>query len=397
MRARLLERDAELGRLGEALGRAGRGRGAVVLVSGEAGIGKTALVRTFAGGARAQARVLAGVCDDLGTPRTLGPFRDMARAGGGPLVAAADAGAERDAVFDAVHRELAARPTVMIVEDLHWADDATLDVVRWLAWRIAELPSLLVVTYRDDLAADAPMWRVLGALARQDALRLELRPLSAAAVRELAGAAGADPGAVLGATGGNPFFVTEVLANPDVAVPATVRDAVLARLDGLGEATRRCLELLSVVPGRAERWLAERLLGDATAALDEAERRGVLEADPAAVWFRHELARRAIEQELSATARVACHRRVLAALGERPGVELSRLAHHAAQAGEPEQVARHGLAAAREAAAAGAFSEALAHYDLVLGWPGLLAGERRAAVLEESVWVLYTCRGSVPR
>src|SRR5829696_160499 len=360
MRARLLERDAELGRLRDALGRAGRGRGSVVLVSGEAGIGKTALVRAFADAARAQARVLTGVCDDLGTPRTLGPFRDMARAGGGPLVAAADAGAERDAVFDAVHRELAARPTVLLVEDLHWADDATLDVVRWLAWRIAELPSLLVVTYRDDLAADAPMWRVLGALARQDALRLELRPLSAAAVRELAGAAGADPGAVLGATGGNPFFVTEVLANPDVAVPATVRDAVLARLDGLGEATRRCLELLSVVPGRAERWLAERLLGDATAALDEAERRGVLEADPAAVWFRHELARRAIEQELSASARVACHRRVLAALAERSGVELSRLAHHAAQAGEPEQVARHGLAAAREAAAAGAFSEALA-------------------------------------
>ena len=263
MRARLLERDAELGRLREALGRAGRGRGSVVLVSGEAGIGKTALVRAFADAARTQARVLAGVCDDLGTPRTLGPFRDMARAGGGPLVAAADAGAERDAVFDAVHRELAAEPTVLLVEDLHWADDATLDVVRWLAWRIAELPSLLVVTYRDDeLAADAPMWRVLGALARQDTLRLELRPLSAAAVRELSGAAGADPGAVLGATGGNPFFVTEVLANPEVAVPATVRDAVLARLDGLGDATRRALQLLSVVPGRAERWLAERL--DAT-------------------------------------------------------------------------------------------------------------------------------------
>jgi AAA ATPase domain len=369
MMGRLLERDAELGRLREALDRAGRGRGAVVLVSGEAGIGKTSLVGAFAASARARARVLAGVCDDLGTPRTLGPFRDMAREVGGALAAAMAPGAGRDAVFDAVHRELAAGPTVMLVEDLHWADDATLDVVRYLAWRMATLPSLLVLTYRDDeLGEDHPLWRVLGALARHDVRRLELRPLSGAAVRELAAPLGADAAAVLDATGGNPFFVTEVLANPDDQVPATVRDAVLARLEGLGDGTRRSLELLSAIPGRVERWLAGELLGGELAALDEAERRGLLEADEAGVWFRHQLARRAIEQQLPAGARVAGHRRVLAALAGHPGVELSRLAHHAAQAGEPEEVVRHGLAAAREAAAAGAFSEALAHYDLALGW-----------------------------
>src|SRR4029453_7657901 len=113
--------------------------------------------------------------------------------------------AERDAVFEAGPRELAARPTVMIVEDLHWADDATLDVVRWLAWRIAELPSLLVVPSRDgEPGPHPPRGRTRGVLPRQDALRLEPRPLSAAAVGELSGATGADPGAVLGATGGNP-------------------------------------------------------------------------------------------------------------------------------------------------------------------------------------------------
>src|SRR6266508_4172084 len=306
MTVRLLERDAELGRLRETLRRAGQGRGSVVLVSGEAGIGKTSLVRAFAEHARARARVLIGVCDDLVPPRTLGPFRDMARGGDGPLAEAAASAAERDAVFGAVYQELSDRSTVMIVEDVHWADDATLDVVRYLAWRIAELPSVLVLTYRDDeLRDDHPLRRVLGALARQDVQRLALRRLSPSAVQELATPHGADARAVLHATGGNPFFVTEVLASPDADVPATVRDAVLAPLARL------------------------------------------------------------------------------------PRVELSRLAHHAHEAGEPEQVVEHGLAAAREAAAAGAFHEALAHYELVLRWSGLLPDEQRAAIMEDSVWVLY--------
>jgi AAA ATPase domain len=309
MTARLLERDAELRGLRETLRRAARRRGSVVLVSGEAGIGKTSLVRAFAEQARAHARVLTGTCDDLVTPRTLGPFRDMARGGDGPLARAAASMAERDEVFGAVYQELAERPTVMIVEDVHWADDATLDVVRYLAWRIQELPGVLVLTYRDDeLRDDHPLRRVLGALARQDVQRLALRRLSPGAVQELAAQHGADPRAVLDATGGNPFFVTEVLASPEVEVPATVRDAALARLGQLGERTQRSLELLSTIPGKVERPLAERLPGDHAAALDEAERRGVLEADPTHVWFRHELARRAILQRLSASARVGPRR-----------------------------------------------------------------------------------------
>src|SRR5215211_3599153 len=163
MRARLLERDAELRRLRAALDRAGRGHGSVALVSGEAGIGKTSLVRELAAAAPGRVRALVGVCDDLTTPRTLGPLRDMARVAGGPLAAALEAGPDRDRVFDALHRELAGRPRLLVVEDLHWADDATLDVVRWLAWRIPELPCLLVLTYRDDEPGDgAGLRRTLG-------------------------------------------------------------------------------------------------------------------------------------------------------------------------------------------------------------------------------------------
>jgi DNA-binding CsgD family transcriptional regulator/tetratricopeptide (TPR) repeat protein len=384
MTAGLLERDAELRRLRETLRGAGQGRGSVVLVSGEAGIGKTSLVRAFAREVAGRARVLAGACDDLVTPRTLGPFRDMARGAAPALARAMEPGAGREAVFGAVHQELAAGPVVLLVEDVHWADDATLDVLRYLAWRIPELPAVLVLTYREDeLGGQHPLRRVLAALPHGEVRRLQLRPLSAGAVAELAGGQGADAAAVLAATAGNPFFVTEVLANPGVEVPATVRDAVLARLEGLSDPARQALELLAVVPGRAER------LGDQLAAVDEAERRGMLEADPGHVWFRHELARRAIERQLSATARVARNRQVLAALAGHPGVELSRLSHHAHRAGDPEAVLGHGLAAAREAAGAGAYSEALAHYELVLAWSARLPAIQRVTVLEESVWVLY--------
>jgi predicted ATPase len=136
MKARLLERDAELRRLQEMLSQAGQGHGSVVLVFGEAGAGKTSLVRAFAEGVPGRARVLIGVCDDLVAPRTLGPFRDMARISDGPLLEAMESVVERDAVFAAAYQELADRPTVMIVEDMHWADDATLDVLRYLAWRV---------------------------------------------------------------------------------------------------------------------------------------------------------------------------------------------------------------------------------------------------------------------
>jgi len=218
--------------------------------------------------------------------------------------------------------------------------------------------------------------------------RLVLAPLSAGAVQELSGGRGADTGAVLAATAGNPFFVTEVLANPGVEVPATVRDAVLARLGGLGEPTQRALELLSTVPGRASAGWSS---GCSTTPRPWTRPNGAgcWRPTPGTSGFRHELARRAIERQLTSGARVACNRRVLAELARRPGVELSRLAHHGHRAGDPEAVIRHGLAAAREAAEAGAFSEALAHYELVLGWSGQLPGEQLAGVLEESIWVLY--------
>ena len=307
----LLERDDQLLGLEAALEDARQGAGATVLVSGEAGIGKSSLLQAFADRAGATARVLAGACEDLLTPRPLGPFRDMARDAGG---LAGLAGDDRDAFLDALLAEMSftQRPAVVIVEDAHWADAASLDIIRYLARRIDRLAALLVVSYRDEeLGDDHPFARMVAALAGPSVLRIELEGLSDEAVAELATAAGLDPGPVVAAVGGNPFYLTEVLAAPGAAVPPSVRHAVRARFSSLPVSCRSSLERLAVVPSGAEPWLVRSLVED-PAVLEPAERRGMLVAAQGRVRFRHELARRAVELSLPSTLRMDHHRRVLA-------------------------------------------------------------------------------------
>jgi len=396
----LLERDVQLRHLHAAVERAGRGRGTTVLVSGEAGIGKTSLLMAFAGRLAGTARVYFGTCEALLTPRTLGPFRDMARDGG--TLAGLRTG-DRDAVIDALLDELspaprpvegvtaprpvegvtaprpvegvtaprpvegvtAPRPVVVIVEDAHWADDASLDVIRYLARRVERLPAMLVVSYRDDeLAGDHPLRRIVGAVAGPSVLHLELPGLSDDAVRRCVASAGVDPDPVVAAVGGNPFYLTEVLAAPGVAVPPSVRHAVLARVATLPAACRSALEQLAVVPTEAQAWLVASLLPQ-PAVLAAAERRGMIVAADGRVRFRHELARRAVELATPHSVRAGLHERVLRAL-DAAGADASRLVHHAVATGDERAIARYAAAAARDAAAAGGHRQTAAFALLAL-------------------------------
>jgi DNA-binding CsgD family transcriptional regulator len=381
----LLERSSALGELGGLLA-AAAADGRVVLVAGEAGIGKSALVRRFTQRQAGQARFLLGACDPLLTPRALGPLHDIARQTGGRLAELLAAGAPREAVFAALLDQLAQPPPqVVVVEDAHWADEATLDLLVFLGRRLARTRALLVVTYRDDeLAVDHPLRGVLGALPQGVARRLRLPPLSEAAVAELARRAGRPAAGLRELTGGNPLLVTEVLAAGDAGVPMTVRDLVLARLAGLPADARAVVRLVAVVPTRAELWLVEAALAPAPAAVEAAVDGGLLVIDAEAVGFRHELVRRAVEGSLSALARRALNRRVLAALTGAPdrGVDLARLVHHAREAGDPEAVLRHGPEAARQAAAVAAHREAVGHYRAVLAHAGRLPALVRAELLE---------------
>jgi DNA-binding SARP family transcriptional activator len=368
----LLERDDELAVLDRCVASARRGRGSVVLVSGDAGVGKSALVAgvlaAVADDGLDAVTALLGSCDDLVAPRSLGPFQDMVTSAGdaGRDLRELMATAELPEVLPALLGFLGRGPTVAVIEDLHWADDATLDAMRFLARRVTTVPVVLLATFRSDgLAPDHPLTQLLGQLLGDHVVRLPLAPLSVAAVRELSGYPGAEAAEMHRITGGNAFFVTEAVAAGAGTVPTTVRDAVLGRMATLDPAVRALLRRLSVVPGRCERWLADALATGPGAIID-AERSGELVGDPDWVSFRHELARRAVEFSLTGTERVAAHREVLDVLWAEPDVSKARLVHHAALGRRYSELVEIGPDAAAEAARQGAHRQCAEILKLVI-------------------------------
>lgn len=381
----LLERTEFFQQLQDTFAGVTQGHGRVVLVCGEAGIGKTSLVEQFTSAQAQENRVLWGGCDALFTPRPLGPLYDIAQQLRGNLITLLQDEAPRSAIFTALFDELRnSTSTVVVIEDVHWADEATLDLLKFLGRRINWINSMLVVTYRDDeLGADHPFRNVLGDLPHRSVARLRLPPLSPDAVRHLAERAGRGVEDLYEVTGGNPFFVTEALESKAPGVPVTVRDAVLARAARLSPAARAVVELVSVVPARTETWLLDETIGSDTAALEECIGAGVLRCDGEAIAFRHELARRAVEDAIPVTRRQSLHNVVLQALLKRgPNTLLPRIVHHAALAGDAAAVLKYAPAAAAQAAALKAHRESAAHYQTALRYADLLPAEERAALFE---------------
>jgi DNA-binding CsgD family transcriptional regulator/tetratricopeptide (TPR) repeat protein len=386
----LVERDQALAALDRRLGRARRGVGSVVLVHGEAGVGKTWLLRAWTGGLRPRVPLAWGSCDPLSTPSPLAPLREVAFELGGAVLETLRAGSGALDVFVAFVAELRQGTHVVVFEDLHWADEATLDLVRYTGRRIETTRSLLVLSFRDDEAGSTHrLQTALGELSRAGAVvRVPLRPLSRAGVaRMLAGRRG-DADAVYERTGGNPFFVTEVVAHAGEDVPASVRDAVLARLAPLGRRERRALETLACVPGRVDDALAFHLLDD-DLAVEDLIASGLLSRDGPGIAFRHELARLAVVEQVPAGRRRAFHGAILAALERLGTADAAVLTHHAVEAGAPELVVSHARRAAADAAAAGAHREAASFLATALEQADRLAAEERAELLESRAYELF--------
>jgi DNA-binding CsgD family transcriptional regulator/tetratricopeptide (TPR) repeat protein len=389
----LLERESDLAALGHAYDQARRSHGSLVFVGGEAGIGKTSLARRFCGDLPAASSVLWGACDPLATPRPLGPLLDMADAAPGSLsVVVDDVGGPHEVAAALVGSDQRF-PLVVVLEDVHWADEATLDVLRVLGRRIGTTPTLVLATYRnDELDRAHPLRVVLGELATVEAVwRVDMERLTRHGVTALAAGSNLAPDEVYALTAGNPFYVTELLAAGVPAVPASVRDVVLARVTQLGARAVAVVEATSIAPPALEPEVLLAVCGEAADSVDECVAGGVLHAMDGGVAFRHELARTAVEESLSPTRRLALHRAVLLALADTASgrADLARLAHHAERAGDANAVLHYAPAAAEEATRLGAHREAAAHYDRALRFAGDLPEDERATLRERRSDSLY--------
>ena len=377
----LVERDEPLAMLRRSLGEEARGR--IVLIRGEAGIGKTALLKAFVEDCPSDVDVAWGDCDGVSTPQPYGPFEDMADALGAEFRGLLDANASRGEVGRWLLKWMAAGPRrVLVIEDVHWADQATLDLLAFLARRIESLPVLLLISLRDGDGRAPSVDRILGGVASLPVLRqLPLEPLSRPGVERLASDTGVDGRELHRITAGNPFYVHEVLDAGLARIPISVRDAVLARVSQLDERGRRALQVAAILGVRSEPWLLAAVAGEDILGIDDCLRIGLLtKAD--GIAFAHELARMVVLEDLPVIHGIALHRRALAALEQAGVLEPARLAYHAEGAAERDAVLRHSSAAGHRALAAGSHREAIAQFERALRFADGLAPDARAALLE---------------
>jgi DNA-binding CsgD family transcriptional regulator len=391
----LLERESALGSLAAFAADAERGDGRLVLISAEAGGGKSALLEQFSTDLP-DARWLWAASDGLFTPRPLGPLYDLAEQLGGELLQLCAAQAPRDELFRALLRQLIEREpaerqlserdalTVVVFEDLHWADEATIDLVRFLGRRLRSTRVLILASFRDTGAGPKDALRIaVGELSSQSSTkRVELDPLSEDAVSRLVRGSNLDADQLYRFTGGNPFFVTEVVSGGMDSVPASARDAVLARAARLTPEARGVLDVAALVGRRVEPGLLVRLAPEFGTVADELSSSGLLFEDDWSLSFRHELARLAVEQAVSIPRRPAIHAAILASLLELGDKDDARLAFHAEAAGDGEAVLLYAPRAAARLAAVASHREAAAQYERAIRFADDAPVPVRAALYE---------------
>jgi DNA-binding CsgD family transcriptional regulator len=397
---RAVERDA----MSVAYARAQAGESQIVLVTGQAGIGKTRLAEDLCARA-ADAQVLIGESAPLaGAALAYGPFVAALRDQAGWLLEEEQSGdmmTRRHRLFVRVLEvltDLAARaPVLLVLEDLHWADESSRELLDFLTVRLREQPIMVIATLRDDeLSSSGRRW--LAELERRPrARRLQVPPLTPAQISEVvadimtAEASAEARAAVIAAADGNPLYARELASAGPGMMPASITDAVQARAADLAPAARALIDQVSVADGGMSHELLaatvtlseDGMLGAARAAVDS----GLLVIDGDGYAFGHTLIRQVIYGQILPGERRRLHRRLAAALAERPGSDPGLLARHWHLAGSPDHAAAAAVLAARHAVSVRAYPEAAKNYGLAIelaNWlpeagPDLLDEAARAA------------------
>ncbi len=359
----LIERAGFLTSLRERFENVVSGEGHCVVISGEAGIGKTSLVRAFCKEVKNDCKIYQGTCDALFSPRPLAPLYDIVWQMRSDRWEDSANIADRAGLFARLFHELRSlkEATVILIEDIHWADEATLDFIKFLARRITQLRCLFVVTYRDnEIHSHHPLKHVLGQLNPDSFTRMQLPPLSRQAVEKMAEEKGYRGEDVYYISGGNPFYVNEILASYSPGIPDNIKDSILSVYNLLDEKTKQIWQILSVLPTGFEIKYLEKIEPQYAAAIENCLDYKVLISKDEVIFFKHELYRRTIETSLSPLVRIALNKRILDLFLENfeQDHETERIIHHAKNANQYELVMKYAPLAARQAASVGAHVEA---------------------------------------
>jgi ATP/maltotriose-dependent transcriptional regulator MalT len=363
----LIERGSFLTALISQFGKVSKNEGRCIFVSGEAGIGKTSLIKAFCNEVKDKCNVYHGICDALFTPRPLAPLYDVLLQLGKNIPEGNIDITNRTVFFTNFLHELNDRKKVNVIvfEDIHWADEATLDFIKFLARRITQLKCLFILTYRNtEIHSSHPLRNIMGQLNPDSFTRIELMPLSKHAVEKMAEERGYNGEDVFRITNGNPFYVTEILASYSHGIPDNIKDSILSVYNKMNEKTKHVWEILSVLPTAFEMYYLDKLDASYIPAVQDCIDSKILIVDKERILFKHELYRRTIESSLSPLARIALNKKILDLLLEsfEENQATERIIHHAKNANEYDLVVKYAPMAAKHAASLGAHIEAARLY-----------------------------------
>jgi DNA-binding CsgD family transcriptional regulator len=359
----LIERGGVIAGLQTAFKNVAAGEGHCVFVSGEAGIGKTALVREFCRQHTHDCTIYQGACDALFTPRPLAPLYDIIWQVNSDLLSSNHTINDRSVLFANFFHALSNKRemSLIVFEDIHWADEATLDFIKFFCRRIGQLRCLFLLTYRDEhVNSRHPLRNVLGDISPDVFSRIHLMPLSREAVHKLAEAKGFDADDVYSISGGIPFYVNEILASYSPGIPENIKDSILSVYEQQEDGTKNAWQVFSVIP----EGLGIDQFATIKAAWDEAMDHcfalNVIIVKNDKIVFKHELYRKTIEASLSPFKRMALNKKILELLLKtfQEEGEVEKIVHYAKNANENDLVFKYAPIAATKAALVGSHMDA---------------------------------------